>query len=142
LRWVFSRSASACRPSSDTCSRGSPSALERRREILKAAGVPEADYLLVTVPDVLTRTAVIVIARELNPDVHVFARARYLKERVWLEEMGATEISIEEAGTAIGLAILLLREIGADSHRIQKEIQNIRQELGIRRGKGQIAPSP
>jgi CPA2 family monovalent cation:H+ antiporter-2 len=108
-----------------------------RRDILKAAGVQEADYLLVTIPDILTRTAVIVTARELNPELHVFTRARYLKERVWLEEMGATDISTEEAETAIGLAILLLREIGADSDRIQKEIQNIRRELGMRTRDGQ-----
>lgn len=104
-----------------------------RRDILKAAGIQKADYLLVTIPDILTRTAVIVTARELNPEIHVFTRARYLRERVWLEEMGATDISIEEAETAIGLAILLLREVGADGDRIQKEIQEIRGELGMRK---------
>jgi CPA2 family monovalent cation:H+ antiporter-2 len=109
-----------------------------RRDILNAAGVQEADYLLVTIPDILTRTAVIATARELNPELHVFTRARYLQERVWLEEMGATDISTEEAETAIGLAILLLREIGADGDRIQKEIQHIRRELGMRRRDGQI----
>jgi len=109
-----------------------------RRDILTAAGVQEADYLLVTVPDVLTRTAVIVTARELNPELHVFTRARYLQERAWLEEMGATDICIEEAETAIGLAILLLREVGADGNRIQKEIQEIRGELGMRKRDDQI----
>ncbi|MBM4349348.1 MAG: sodium:proton exchanger [Deltaproteobacteria bacterium] len=104
-----------------------------RRDILIAAGVQEANYLLVTVPDVLTRTAVIVTARDLNPEIHVFTRARYLQERTWLEEMGATDISTEEAETAIGLAILLLREIGADNDRIQKEIQDIHRELGTRK---------
>ena len=109
-----------------------------RRDILKAAGVQKADYLLVTIPDILTRTAVIVTARELNPKIHVFTRARYLQERAWLEEMGATDISIEEAETAIGLAILLLREVGADGNRIQKEIQEIRGELGMHKRDGQI----
>jgi hypothetical protein len=47
--------------------------------------------------------------------------------------MGATDICIEEAETAIGLAILLLREVGADNNRIQKEIQEIRGELGMRK---------
>jgi len=102
-----------------------------RRNILEAAGVQKADYLLVTIPDILTRTAVIVTARDLNPELHVFTRARYLQERAWLEEMGATDICIEEAETAIGLAFLLLREVGADSNRIQKEIQEIRRELGM-----------
>ncbi len=109
-----------------------------RRDILKAAGIQKADYLLVTIPDILTRTTVIVTARELNPKIHVFTRARYLQERAWLEEMGATDISIEEAETAIGLAILLLREVGADSNRIQKEIQEIRGELGMHKRDGQI----
>ena len=110
-----------------------------RRDILKAAGIQEADYLLVTIPDIFTRTGVIVTARELNPELHVFTRARYIQERAWLEEMGATDICTEEAETAIGLAILLLREIGADGDRIQKEIQEIRGELGMRRRDGQIA---
>jgi CPA2 family monovalent cation:H+ antiporter-2 len=109
-----------------------------RRDILKAAGAQEAEYLLVTIPDVLTRTAVIVTAREMNAQLHVFTRARYLHERVWLEEMGATDIVAEEAETAIGLAILLLREIGADGNRIQKEIQDIRRELGLQRRDRQI----
>ena len=112
-----------------------------RRDILKAAGVEEADYLLVTIPDVLTRSAVIATAREMNPNLHVFTRARYLQERVWLEEMGATDICTEEAETALGLAILLLREIGADGDRIQKEIQDIRRELGMHRRDGQIIQS-
>jgi len=103
-----------------------------QRDILKAAGVQKADYLLVTIPDILARTTVIVTARELNPEIHVFTRARYLKEQAWLEEMGATDICIEEAETAIGCAILLLREVGADGNRIQKEIQEIRRALGMR----------
>jgi CPA2 family monovalent cation:H+ antiporter-2 len=104
-----------------------------RRDILEAAGIKKADYLLVTIPDALTRTTVILTAKELNPELHVFARARYLQERAWLEEVGLTDICFEEAETAIGLAILLLREVGADYGRIQKEIQTIRAELGMRR---------
>jgi CPA2 family monovalent cation:H+ antiporter-2 len=102
-----------------------------QRDILEAAGVQKADYLLVTIPDILVRTAVIVAAKALNPEIHIFTRARYLQERAWLEEMGATDICIEEAETAIGCAIRLLQEVGADSDRIQKEIQEIRGALGM-----------
>ena len=112
-----------------------------RRDILEAAGVRKAGYLLVTIPDVLTRTAVILAAKELNPGIHVFTRARYLQERAWLEEVGATDICIGEAETAIGLAILLLQEVGADGGRIQKEIRKIREEFGIHRRAGQIIQS-
>ncbi len=109
-----------------------------RREILEAAGIKTADYLLVTIPDVLTRTAVILNAKGIKPDLRVFARARYLQERSWLEEIGVTDACIEEAETAIGLAILVLRVMGADGKRIQAEIETIRAELGMQKWKDQI----
>jgi CPA2 family monovalent cation:H+ antiporter-2 len=104
-----------------------------QQEILEAAGIKKADYLLVTIPDALTRTAVVLNAKELNPRLHVFARARYLEERAWLDEIGATDVCIEEAETAIGLAIQLLRVVGAEGSRIQEEIHKIRKELGLPR---------
>jgi len=60
---------------------------------------------------------------------------------MWLEEVGATDICTEEAETAIGLAILLLQEVGADRDRIEKEIRKIRAEFGIhRRGPQSLQP--
>jgi CPA2 family monovalent cation:H+ antiporter-2 len=104
-----------------------------RPDILQAAGIERARYLLVTVPDVLVRTMVIINAKEANADLRIFARARYLKERAWLEEVGATQITTEEAETAVGLAVLLLREIGADEARIHEEIAKLQTELGVQR---------
>jgi len=100
-----------------------------RRDILEAAGIRRSNYLLITIPNALARTIVILAAKELNPDLRVFARARYVQERIWLKEVGATGISTEEAETAIGLAVLLLHEVGADEDRIRKEINKIRREL-------------
>jgi len=104
-----------------------------RHDILEAAGIKEAKYLLVTVPDVLVRTLVIITAKEINSELKVFARARYLKERAWLEEVGATQICIEEAETAVGLAKLLLSEVGADPERVAAEVLRIQRELGVHR---------
>ncbi|MBA3480774.1 MAG: cation:proton antiporter [Pirellulales bacterium] len=104
-----------------------------RQDILEAAGIQEAKYLLVTVPDVLVRTLVIITARELNPDLKVFVRARYLKERAWLEEVGATQICIEEAETALGLTVLLLREVGADPDRVREVTSRVQGEMGLHR---------
>ena len=112
-----------------------------RRDILEAAGIKKANYLLVTLPDAVARTAVILAARDVNPGLHVFVRARYLRERAWLEEVGTTDLCIEEAETAIGLAILLLAEIGVDSRRVQSEIQKIRAEFKLPRRDGPLASS-
>jgi len=100
-----------------------------RGDILEAAGIMNARYLLVTMPDLLTRTGVIIAARELNPEIRVFVRARYIQERAWLEEVGATDICTDEAESARGLATLLLREVGADEARIQKEMMIIEENF-------------
>ena len=100
-----------------------------RPDILEAAGIRKAKYLLVTVPEVLVRTVVILTAKDLNPELRVFARARYIQERAWLEEVGATGVVTEEAETALGLAVLLLREMNADEDRIEKEIRKIQEEF-------------
>jgi CPA2 family monovalent cation:H+ antiporter-2 len=113
-----------------------------QRGILEAAGIGEAKYLLVTVPDVLVRTVIILTANDLNPDLRVFARARYLQERAWLEEIGAARIVTEEGETAIGLAVLLLREVGADEDRIQEEVRSIQGELELRGGSDQTRERP
>jgi monovalent cation:H+ antiporter-2, CPA2 family len=102
-----------------------------RREILDAAGVAAAQYLLITTPDPHTRTITVIVARELNPAVKIFVRARYLGERAWLEEIGATEVCFEEAETAIGLATLLLREMGADEERMRRELRRTRTRLAF-----------
>jgi CPA2 family monovalent cation:H+ antiporter-2 len=104
-----------------------------RREILTSAGIRDAKYLLVTTPEVLVRTLVIIAAKDLNPDLHVITRARYVHERAWLEEVGATEVCTEEAETAVGLATVLLREVGADKKRVRQEIERIERELGSHR---------
>ena len=101
-----------------------------QRDILTAAGIREAKYLLLTVPEVLVRTVVILAAKDLNPELRIFARARYLQERAWLEEVGATGVVTEEGETALGLAVLLLREVGADDGRVREEIRRIQVELG------------
>ncbi len=112
-----------------------------RRDILDAAGIQEAKYLLATVPDVLVRTLVILTAKDMNPGLRVFARARYLKEREWLEEVGATQICTEEAETALGLARLLLQEVGADSERVVAELKKVQHELGVHReAEGEFRP--
>jgi monovalent cation:H+ antiporter-2, CPA2 family len=100
-----------------------------QRNILEAAGIRQAKYLLVTVPEVLVRTVVILTANDLNGNLRVFARARYIKERAWLEEVGAAGVVTEEGETAIGLAALLLREVGADEDRIREEIRTIKKEM-------------
>jgi monovalent cation:H+ antiporter-2, CPA2 family len=102
------------------------------RDILRAAGIAQAKYLLITIPDLSTRTLIVIAARELNPDLKIFVRARYVAERAWLEEIGVTEVAYEEAEAACGLGSLLLREVGATDDQIEDEMARIRKGFAMR----------
>jgi len=113
-----------------------------RREILEAAGIRHATYLLITLPDLAGRMPVVATARLLNPDLKILVRARYLGERPMLEDAGATGVSYEEAEVAVGLAEMLLREVGAKEDDIHREARRIRGEIALRSGFTVIIPRP
>jgi CPA2 family monovalent cation:H+ antiporter-2 len=102
-----------------------------QREILERAGIAGAKYLLITIPDLPTKTAIIMTARNLERDLRILVRSRYLLEKEWLEEIGASAICDEESEVAAGLATLLLREVGASEERIQEETRRVRIGAGL-----------
>lgn len=102
-------------------------------DILKAAGVDRAKYLAITLPDLLGRIPVIVAARELNENLIILSRARYLAERATLEEFGVTEVCYEEAEAAVGLSECLLRAEGAEEQKISEESRRIRLEFALKK---------
>jgi CPA2 family monovalent cation:H+ antiporter-2 len=103
-----------------------------KADILKAAGLARARYLVVTLPDLASRIPVIVAARQLNENIKIFSRAHYLTERDALEELGVTEICYEEAEAAVGLARLILAEEGAEDKRAAASIDELRAALALR----------
>jgi CPA2 family monovalent cation:H+ antiporter-2 len=103
-----------------------------RREILKAAGIESAQYLLVTLPDLAGRFPIVATASAMNRSLKIFVRARYLGERAMLEEGGATAVAYEESEVAVALAAFLLRQIGASEAEIAQEALRIRSEHSMR----------
>jgi Kef-type K+ transport system, predicted NAD-binding component len=101
-----------------------------RPDILQEAGVKQARYLVLTIPDSTVRHSVIVAARELNPNIRVLTRARYLAEGSTLKEAGVSVICFDEAEAAAGLAEGLLADVGVPSERVNQEVLRIRSELG------------
>jgi len=98
-------------------------------DILKAAGVDRAKYLVVTLPDESARTPVIAAARQLHPGLHVVARARYLGERSVLEGMDVASVCFDELEAAAGLSEIILRAEGTPEDRIAREIDRIRRAM-------------
>lgn len=100
-----------------------------REAILELAGVKHASHLLLTVPQSTSRTAIISMARNLNPRLKIFVRARYLRERIDLEQVGATAAIFEEAEAAVALARLVLSDTGAGRELIERAVRDIRMRL-------------
>jgi CPA2 family monovalent cation:H+ antiporter-2 len=100
-------------------------------DVLSAAGAQRARYILVTLPDLPSRIPVVLAARTLNPRIRVFVRARYLRERAMLEDVGATAATYEEAEAAVALTEFLLRDIGVPEARIADEAMRIRSEFQV-----------
>jgi CPA2 family monovalent cation:H+ antiporter-2 len=100
-----------------------------RRTILELAGVRQASSLVLTLPQATHRTAIISLARSMNPRLKVFVRARYLREREELEQAGASAAIFEEAEAAVALARLVLAEAGANREEIDQAARDIRTRL-------------
>lgn len=111
-----------------------------RTEVLEAAGIRSASYLLVTQPDQQGRLGVIAAARRINPKLTVLVRSRYLSEEEKLKAAGATEVHSEETTVAVALAQRLLHEIGVPQDVVAKEAARIPDEIGMRSGFTMMVP--
>lgn len=97
--------------------------------ILESAGVKNASYLVLTLPQSSVRAAIVSAAKSLNPKLKVLVRAHYLRERDELEQAGATAAIYEEAEAAVALARLVLMDTGASARSIESTVRDIRMRL-------------
>jgi CPA2 family monovalent cation:H+ antiporter-2 len=90
-----------------------------------------ATHLIVSLPHSLNRTPLIAAAKLINPDVKVFVRAHYLREREDLEQAGADAACYEEAEAAVALSRLVLFDTGAEAEKVRRETTRIRQRFMV-----------
>ncbi|MDZ4658471.1 MAG: cation:proton antiporter [Bythopirellula sp.] len=100
-----------------------------REAILEQAGVKRATHLVLTLPMATGRTAIVAVARNLNPKVRILVRAHYLREREYLEQAGATAAVFEEGEAAVALARLVLADTGASKESVEFAVRDIRTRL-------------
>ncbi|MCL1915733.1 MAG: cation:proton antiporter [Desulfovibrionaceae bacterium] len=81
-----------------------------KRDILLAAGIECAAYLVITVPVTEDAVATAAAARSLNPDIRILARTRFLGENELLRHVGVDAIAFEEEEVAKSLAVMLLED--------------------------------
>jgi len=107
-----------------------------RPDILKAAGITEAAYLVVTIPQAEISLRIIQAAREVAPMVRVLARAEYIGQAEAFSQAGAAITRYDEVESAAALAEALLQDIDAPAERVESVVGEIRKELSpVRRAR-------
>lgn len=99
-----------------------------RREVLHHIGIEHARLLVLAISDPVATRHTLWLARQLNPDIHIIVRTRYMSEVTDLRELGADEVIPEEFETGIEIFSRVLREYGIGRHVIQRQVSAIRSE--------------
>ena len=99
------------------------------RDTLASAGVGTAGALILSSAGMTHSAEVIRIARELNPDIRVLARANYLADRLHLLHAGANEVFSAEGEVALAFSVAILRRLGATPEQIDRERQWVYADL-------------
>jgi K+:H+ antiporter len=99
------------------------------RDTLLEAGVGQADSLVLTSAGMAESRETIRIARELNPRIHVQARAGYLRDVPGLRAAGAQAVVSAEGEVALALTETILQRFGATPDQIDHERERVRSEL-------------
>lgn len=82
-----------------------------KKEVLEAAGIHQSQYLVITLPQVTETAVTAALAKELNPDIRIFVRSRFMRDSRIFEQASVTGVVFEEATTAESLSRMLLEDI-------------------------------
>ncbi|HKY30035.1 MAG TPA: cation:proton antiporter [Pyrinomonadaceae bacterium] len=99
-----------------------------RREVLHHVGIEHSRILVLAISDPAATRHTVSLARQINPDINIIVRTRYMSEMHDLQELGANEVIPEEFETSIEIFSRVLREFGIARHAIQRQIAAIRSE--------------
>ncbi len=96
--------------------------------VLEGAGITKASALVLAINDPSALARIIPTARELNPDLYILARTRYVAEIENLKDLGADEIITDEFGAGLELTTLLLRQFRVSEGRVLKLLSALSNE--------------
>jgi CPA2 family monovalent cation:H+ antiporter-2 len=100
-----------------------------RREVLHHVGLERARVLVLAISDPVATRHTVSLARQMNPDIHVIVRSRYMSELQDLRRLGADEVIPEEFETSIEIFSRVLREYGVARAVIRRQVEAIRSDV-------------
>ena len=97
--------------------------------LLEEAGVSAADTIVLTSAGMEHSEDTIREARELNPKIHVMARAMYIRHVPGLRTAGADAVFSGEAEVALAMTEAMMIRLGATAEQIDRERSRVREEI-------------
>jgi CPA2 family monovalent cation:H+ antiporter-2 len=99
-----------------------------RKEVLHRLRLADARIMVLAISDPIASRHTVALAREMNPELHIIVRTRYMTEIADLRELGADVVIPEEFETGIEIFSRVLKEYGIPRHVIQRQVAEIRSE--------------
>jgi CPA2 family monovalent cation:H+ antiporter-2 len=109
--------------------RASVGGAANQRSVLEAAGIEGASSLIFSASGTTGALEAVRAARELNPEIHVIARADYIHETSSLRAAGASDVFSGEGEVALAIADSILRHAGATPDQLDEAREQIRKRL-------------
>jgi CPA2 family monovalent cation:H+ antiporter-2 len=105
------------------------------RVILQEAAIARARAMVIAISDPAAARRVVSLARQLNPEVFIIVRTRFVTEIEELYGLGADDVIPEEFETSIEIFVRVLEKYHLPRNIINTQVQVIRSErYGILRG--------
>jgi CPA2 family monovalent cation:H+ antiporter-2 len=99
------------------------------REVLQAAGLDRAASFILSASSLPRADEVIRLAKQINSNIRVFARAVYVNEIAALKSAGADIVFSGEGEVALAFTVAVLGDLGATPDQIDRERERVRREL-------------
>ncbi len=99
-----------------------------RSEVLHHVGVKDARVIVLAISDPTAARHTVSVARQMNPDIHVIVRTRYMAEVSDLLQLGADDVIPEEFETGIEIFSRVLQRYGIGGSEIRRQIADVRRE--------------
>ncbi len=99
-----------------------------QREILEHAGIREALIIVITIPGPGDARRITALTRQLNPNVHIIIRTRFIEDMKTLFDIGADEVIPEEFETSIEIFTRVLAKYLIPREDIEKLVANVRSD--------------
>jgi CPA2 family monovalent cation:H+ antiporter-2 len=97
-------------------------------QVLRRLGIHDARALVLAISDPIATRRAVKVARQLNPDIHIIARTRYLREIDDLLALGANEVVPMEFETSIEIFGLVLLHYRMPPRLVAEKAERIRKE--------------